>query len=547
MLQFHPFGKPKLTSKLDGRPLSLTTPALVLIAVLAYEPGPHPRRQLARIIWPDTDDRSARNSLKTALCALRKHLAPEAICETADGLALQPGHVNIYDLKCVTHEGYAEFMDGIEIEWAIDIRLRLRRAASNSAVSAAEKAATSQDVHLAIALAELAVTIDPYSEEAAKLRANLLRKTNRHLEAASTEQRYRHRMFRDLGSLPRPEGNPLPSSHPLVAACEWLLDRSPVEAADFLLAARDQWPTMNASVAVKLHDRIQFRPRLSDSVKLKLAAQRMLIRWGLDGLSGDLAEAETLMEVAAQSGEPEAAVTLGVAIAYAYLSRGDTANALAYVSAADRLAHEKIADRNSRHRIRLVYNIVNLQGRKRPYDPRFVRSFIDDFSEASPLERADADQTQGALHLAAGNLALADEHLRAARSYHEASGAIRTLAWIGAEEAELYCRAGDPAVAYSILKRLLDNPPESIGQSAYCMLLDRAAVMACHLGQYRDAAEKFALAAYFRRGLGTRRSAFERERLSPFKQAVSNRLGPELHTIAHKVAATAGDPAGIFA
>jgi DNA-binding SARP family transcriptional activator len=66
-------------ASLGGRLIAFRTrKSLVLLAFLALDPGPHPREELADLLWPEADVVDARSSLRTALNYLRHALGPAA-------------------------------------------------------------------------------------------------------------------------------------------------------------------------------------------------------------------------------------------------------------------------------------------------------------------------------------------------------------------------------------------------------------------------------------------------------------------------------------
>src|SRR5215207_3907450 len=71
---------PPETSIEEGRPLRFgTKKSLALLCYLAAEGGRHPRRELAELLWPMSDERHARTDLRSALAKLRKTLGEESI------------------------------------------------------------------------------------------------------------------------------------------------------------------------------------------------------------------------------------------------------------------------------------------------------------------------------------------------------------------------------------------------------------------------------------------------------------------------------------
>src|SRR2546421_11517998 len=69
-----------LALELDGRPLDppARRPARLLLGYLALRRGPHSRGDLARLLWPDVLESSAKGSLRSALAASRRALGADA-------------------------------------------------------------------------------------------------------------------------------------------------------------------------------------------------------------------------------------------------------------------------------------------------------------------------------------------------------------------------------------------------------------------------------------------------------------------------------------
>src|SRR4051795_12214222 len=61
-----------------------TKKRLALLCYLATEGGRHPRRELAELLWPQSDERHARTVLRSTLAKLRKALREDT---TAHGTA----------------------------------------------------------------------------------------------------------------------------------------------------------------------------------------------------------------------------------------------------------------------------------------------------------------------------------------------------------------------------------------------------------------------------------------------------------------------------
>jgi DNA-binding SARP family transcriptional activator len=73
-----------------GRAVSLRPRELALLMLVARSALPVPSERLARTLWPDASDRSARNALKTTLHRLRRSLGdPRLLVTGGDGLELR--------------------------------------------------------------------------------------------------------------------------------------------------------------------------------------------------------------------------------------------------------------------------------------------------------------------------------------------------------------------------------------------------------------------------------------------------------------------------
>jgi DNA-binding SARP family transcriptional activator len=80
MLSIRLLGPPEVS--IEGRPLRFgTKKSLALLCYLAAEGGRHQRRELAELLWPQSDERHARTDLRSALAKLRKTLGEDSTHE----------------------------------------------------------------------------------------------------------------------------------------------------------------------------------------------------------------------------------------------------------------------------------------------------------------------------------------------------------------------------------------------------------------------------------------------------------------------------------
>jgi DNA-binding SARP family transcriptional activator len=76
----------------DGRPLEVDTrKALAVLAMLAVEGRPFARDELAAMLWPESDDASARGALRRTLSVLRSGLGAGWLDASRSMVALEPG------------------------------------------------------------------------------------------------------------------------------------------------------------------------------------------------------------------------------------------------------------------------------------------------------------------------------------------------------------------------------------------------------------------------------------------------------------------------
>jgi DNA-binding SARP family transcriptional activator/pimeloyl-ACP methyl ester carboxylesterase len=74
----------------DGRQIPLRNKkAQALIAYLVLSPGLHPREKIASLLWPDSSDEAARQSLRQCVSSLRKDLAALPLAADHDMIGLQ--------------------------------------------------------------------------------------------------------------------------------------------------------------------------------------------------------------------------------------------------------------------------------------------------------------------------------------------------------------------------------------------------------------------------------------------------------------------------
>ena len=88
-LRFFLFGSPRL--KRRGEPLDLgLRKAMALLAYLAVTKGEYGRDDLATLLWPESDQSSARASLRRTLYLINRTLGEGVLATGADTIRLDP-------------------------------------------------------------------------------------------------------------------------------------------------------------------------------------------------------------------------------------------------------------------------------------------------------------------------------------------------------------------------------------------------------------------------------------------------------------------------
>ena len=84
------FGTPRVAR--GGREIAFDTrKALAILAVLALEPGKHPRERLAAMLWPEADEERARGALRRTLSAIRTSAVGELLEADTSAASLDDG------------------------------------------------------------------------------------------------------------------------------------------------------------------------------------------------------------------------------------------------------------------------------------------------------------------------------------------------------------------------------------------------------------------------------------------------------------------------
>lgn len=148
-----------------------------LLAYLILHPGEHPRETLATLLWGDSTDVQARDSLRTALKHLRQHFSPNLLLADRETVQLNPAFPLWADTrefeKQVTTAPRAaialyrgDLLAGLYDEWILPERERLRDLYLSTLLRLAHDARTRGDCAPAIEFAKQVLALDAANERA---------------------------------------------------------------------------------------------------------------------------------------------------------------------------------------------------------------------------------------------------------------------------------------------------------------------------------------------------------------------------------------------
>lgn len=218
--------------------------AWALLGWMALNPGLHERSVLAAILWPDVLDSSARTSLRSALWSLRRALGPAAAALVTDrerlGLDVGTTAVDLVEFEALAAAGELEraqalwrgpLLTGFEEDWAIRARDEASERLGAVLAALSEQAASAGDLPRTVHWARRRASLDPFSEEGARLVMRRLAESGDRPAALVVYDRLCERLRRELSIAPShetrelaralrssPPGGHLPVREPAAAA-----------------------------------------------------------------------------------------------------------------------------------------------------------------------------------------------------------------------------------------------------------------------------------------------------------------------------------------
>ena len=214
------------TVRCRGRTIMLRPRELRLLMVIARSAGPITAERLTHVLWPDADDRAARNALKTTLHRLRKNLGDSGLVVTSSreiglreradidlmrielavriagsrGPLTRDTRARLFsaldDLRCarppsVQGWDWYESLDRQMVEWGRVLATRLAALAFDS-----------HEYAEALRLASSAIEVDPYDEEPQELAVRALLALGDHAAALRMYRDYRNTLKIELDTVP---------------------------------------------------------------------------------------------------------------------------------------------------------------------------------------------------------------------------------------------------------------------------------------------------------------------------------------------------------
>lgn len=214
----------------DGEPAELASrKASALLAYLAVERGrPHPREQLATLLWSDTGEERARHNLRQGLSRIRRSCGP-VIVSHGDALQFDPATctTDVEDFERLSASDdpdelreclriyRGDLLDGLLTreaayeEWLLVARRRYRNLACGAADRWTSSLEAQGRIPEAIEALNLRLAMDPACEPAHLLLMRLLVRAGRRSDALRQYQACEEALARELGAEPGAEAKDL--------------------------------------------------------------------------------------------------------------------------------------------------------------------------------------------------------------------------------------------------------------------------------------------------------------------------------------------------
>ena len=230
MLRVSVLGGQQITDDRDNGVRVRSSRALALVAYLAVHPGvPHPRQQIAGLLWPESGDAQALTNLRRELHHLRQVLGEDgSLRVTARDLCWVDAptchaDVRAFDIErlaalaaaesgdddAVTRHGAealaqyrGDLLPGVYDGWAAEARTRLERQCVELCDLVGAARARAGDLTGAVAVARRRIELQPLEETGHRMLIDLLADTGDRAAAVSAYHHCASVLERELGVLP---------------------------------------------------------------------------------------------------------------------------------------------------------------------------------------------------------------------------------------------------------------------------------------------------------------------------------------------------------
>ncbi|MBE9640663.1 BTAD domain-containing putative transcriptional regulator [Salipiger mangrovisoli] len=246
---------PSLKILVDGSPVALRgAKNRAFMVFLAFKAGRSVQREyLAQLLWPDSEAKRARASLRQSLTQLRKALGDEMLRTTPEAVEVPDGMLgtDVAQLAAGLDEGLID-RDGLAMlqtlpelfsdidsvgdefgDWLRETRTRIQAEILTS-VERLLSAAT-LDTQMQLALARAAVVLDDLNEVAIRAQITALAALNDHSAALRVYNQFYARLEDELGVEPSPETQSVAVRIKLIEAADAKL--APVAASPVAMPA----------------------------------------------------------------------------------------------------------------------------------------------------------------------------------------------------------------------------------------------------------------------------------------------------------------------
>lgn len=209
--------------RIAGKAVALRASDVALLAYLLLHRGEATARDsIAFTLWPDESERDARARLRSHLHALLRRGLPSSpvpwVASSGRNIRWNPAvpvALDVERFECLAaHEaGLADAVDvyrgdllhGLDDEWILNPRERLRERYLNTLLQAAIRAERLGDTDAAIRYSERLLTQDPWNEEAMRLLGRVRSAMGDRARAIRTYRDFVHRLNQELGIAPSAE------------------------------------------------------------------------------------------------------------------------------------------------------------------------------------------------------------------------------------------------------------------------------------------------------------------------------------------------------